>query len=119
MRLVNVIPFPRVAPPIVLRLLSRVKVAGPDLELDCWEWTGALTSCGYGVLRLEGSLVYVHRVSYRVFRGPVPRHRLVLHQCDNRRCVNPAHLELGTQSRNIAETWNRGARRRAREVLLG
>ncbi|WP_408840834.1 HNH endonuclease signature motif containing protein [Acidocella sp.] len=51
-----------------------------------------------------------HRASYQIFRAPIPAGLVVRHQCDIPLCVNPAHLEIGTQAKNIEEREARGRR---------
>lgn len=74
---------------------------------DCWEWTGALRN-GYGVIRIDGKVVYAHRFSYELHYGPLPEGECALHKCDNRKCCNPYHLFGGTKGDNNRDTYAKG-----------
>ena len=74
----------------------------------CWEYQGALTSRGYGNIRVDGTNYLAHRYSYIVHIGEIPKGMLVCHSCDNPPCCNPAHLWLGTQSENMKDMVKKG-----------
>jgi hypothetical protein len=70
----------------------------------CWIWTGAAHERGYGRIRWRGRIRSTHRVAFEVFYKEVPPDdKLVLHTCDEARCINPDHLYLGTQRDNMQD----------------
>lgn len=73
----------------------------------CWEWTGQRGSSGYGQIKAFGKMVSAHRFAYALYKGPIDDGQEVLHACDNRLCVNPAHLSVGTHQQNMIEARQR------------
>jgi hypothetical protein len=74
---------------------------------SCWLWSAAVDKNGYGWCRAFGRSTFAHRVAWRLRHGVWPTTGL-RHKCDTPRCVNPAHLEQGTQADNIADMVARG-----------
>lgn len=74
----------------------------------CWEWTGAKKPSGYGNFFWEGKYWSAHRFSYTLHIGVIPDGDVVCHRCDNPGCVNPAHLFVGTQLKNITDMITKG-----------
>lgn len=82
----------------------------PELG-PCWEWTHGLFSTGYGLFTHGGKGVPAlksHRVSYELANGAITDDLWVLHKCDNRKCVNPNHLFLGTRLDNVRDMCAKG-----------
>jgi len=76
---------------------------------ECWLWKASGPQGGYGSIRTDGNLKELaHRVSYRLNVGPIPDGMHVLHRCDVRRCVNPAHLFLGSNADNMRDRDSKG-----------
>ena len=81
----------------------------------CIEWIGAISSTGYGSLTYKQRRYTSHKISYTINYGKVPKGLCVLHKCDNRSCINPDHLFLGTLKDNVHDMMQKGRNNQARE----
>jgi HNH endonuclease len=88
----------------------------PEPNTGCWLWLGSLDGAGYGCMRVgsrrDGSraLVSTHRAAWEAFVGPIPLGLYVCHRCDQRVCLNPDHLFLGSHRDNMADMAAKGRR---------
>lgn len=91
-------------------LLCRMLKAHTDPDI-CLNWVWSRVPDGYGTLAFNGVVTKAHRVAYTEANGPIPAGLHVLHKCDNRQCINPAHLWLGTNADNVQDRENKGRNR--------
>jgi hypothetical protein len=89
-----------------------------DKTDGCWLWTGGLTSYGYGTFYPEhGRPRMAHRVSWELTHGvTLASHQCVLHKCDRRACVNPAHLFIGSKTDNALDRDTKGRQARGSAI---
>ena len=90
------------------RILNNIKIIE---ETGCWEWQLSTQRNGYGQIKFNKKMCRAHRVSYSAFNGEIPEGQEVMHSCDNRRCVNPDHLSVGTHQQNMSDIVKRGRQR--------
>lgn len=85
----------------------------------CWIWCGKLTDTGYGLFYAGGKTILAHRYAWRLAndRRRLSVKQLVIHACDNRRCVNPRHLSVGSHRQNIREAFERQRHPRCARVF--
>jgi hypothetical protein len=95
---------------VIQRFERKFVRRGPD---DCWEWTGAKMARGYGKVGINHQFWGAHRLAWLFANGPIPNAgrfvgaTVCRHKCDNTGCVNPKHIELGTQIENTNDAVSR------------
>ena len=69
----------------------------------CWDFTGGIIPDGYGNFPTKDGNIRAHRFSYMIYKGEIEEGKVIMHTCDNRKCVNPEHLKQGTQQENVLD----------------
>lgn len=99
------------------RFWEKVDICGED---ECWEWLAYRDRKGYGKFRTgQTYMPTAHRISWMLCRGDIPEGILVCHTCDNRGCMNPSHLFLGTNTDNLQDMVRKGRSTRGRVFHYG
>jgi hypothetical protein len=93
------------------RFWSRVEAGPAGL---CWEWTGPIShKGGYAIVRANKRNYLAHRLAWMFAHGTIPEGLVIRHKCDNPKCCNPLHLELGTHLDNQHDMIIRGRRKKS------
>ena len=91
--------------PELVRFMHKVKLKRGS---TCWYWTGYCHKHGYGHWSQGGESYWTYRLTYRHFKGVIPKGLIVDHMCENKNCCNPDHLKIVTLSQNgLLHYWRK------------
>jgi hypothetical protein len=90
-----------------IRFDNKVNKLGTLEYPDCWMWEACVSSNGYGSFKLypKKPSIGAHVASYILYKGDIPNGMIVCHSCDNKFCVNPNHLSLGSHQDNSRDMF--------------
>lgn len=101
--------MPKTSTTFTERFWKKVNQLAPN---ECWPWLAAINNTGYGIINRNGKPVLAHRIAYEIASGhTLLADHVVCHSCDNRWCVNPAHLWIGSVSDNNEDRHKKGRSR--------
>lgn len=109
--------YPRKPRSLQARFLAKVHPVAT--EAGCLEWRGSTSPLGYGQIFVGNGvrrLIGAHRAAWELKNGPIPHGLVVLHKCDNPRCVNVDHLRIGTKADNSADMVAKARQRRGEDL---
>ena len=95
---------------VTVKVLIPAKTAGMDNPIGCWNWTGFKSRDGYGIVHTGNKLLKAHRVAYCEANHTTLaeiKNVVIRHSCDNRQCLNPAHLLPGSSADNTQDRHKR------------
>ena len=82
----------------------------PEPNSGCWLWNTTVNNAGYGIVKNNNKVMVAHRASYELYCEPIPDGMIICHKCDNRSCVNPDHLFVGSYKDNTHDMISKGRR---------
>lgn len=103
--------------PLKVKSQSRKGYCSPMCEIKnsyevsqngCWIWNNKQLSTGYGYVCLKRRKLLAHRIIYEYYKGKIEERKVVRHLCNNCKCINPDHLEIGSQSDNVKDAIKAG-----------